>query len=82
VIFLTYSGQKKFKKNLDLSPLYDKIKLLNRKKEAPMELCMNCNENSVDTLELYCTHCSLNMLAESMQYADEINSLFLTAEAK
>ncbi len=47
-----------------------------------MELCMNCNENSVDTLEIYCAHCSLEMLAESMQYTDEINSLFLTAEAK
>ena len=47
-----------------------------------MELCMNCNENSVDTLEIYCNHCSLDMLAESMQYTDEINSLFLTAEAK
>jgi hypothetical protein len=47
-----------------------------------MELCMNCNENSVDTLELYCTHCSLNMLAELMQYSDEIDQLFVTAEAK
>ena len=47
-----------------------------------MELCMNCNENSVDTLEIYCPHCALNMYAELMQYSDEINSLFITAEAK
>jgi len=47
-----------------------------------MDTCMNCNENSVDVTELYCNHCSLNMLAELMQYSDEINSLFLTAEAK
>ena len=46
-----------------------------------MELCMNCNENSVDTLEIYCPHCSLTMLADSMQYADEINQLFLVKEA-
>lgn len=44
--------------------------------------CMKCNENIVDILELYCSHCSLEILAESMQYADEINSLFITAEAK
>jgi hypothetical protein len=47
-----------------------------------MELCMNCNENSVDTLEIYCPHCALEMYAELMQHSDEINSLFLTAEAK
>jgi len=43
--------------------------------------CMNCNENAVDVMELYCTHCSLNMLAESMQYTDELNQLFLVKEA-
>jgi hypothetical protein len=69
--------------DLYLSVAWYKIILLNRKKEAPMDYtCMKCNENAVDVTELYCTHCSLNMLAESMQYADEINSLFLTAEAK
>jgi hypothetical protein len=47
-----------------------------------MELCMNCNENSVDTLEIYCPHCALDMYAELMQYSDEIDQLFVTAEAK
>jgi hypothetical protein len=32
--------------------------------------CMKCNENTVDVLELYCSHCSLEMLADSMQYTD------------
>ena len=29
------------------------------------ETCMKCNENSVDITELYCQHCSLDLLAEA-----------------
>lgn len=47
-----------------------------------MELCMNCNENSVDNLEIYCPHCALEMYAELMQYETELNNLWTTAEAK
>ena len=43
-------------------------------------LCMNCNENAVDTLEIYCQHCCLNMLAEAMQYSEELDQLFITKE--
>lgn len=46
-----------------------------------LDVCMNCKENAVDSLELYCNHCSLIMLADSMQYADEIDQLFLVKEA-
>jgi hypothetical protein len=45
------------------------------------ETCMNCNENSVGTTELYCFHCSLDQLAEAMINSDYINQLFLTKEA-
>ena len=43
--------------------------------------CMKCNENIVDILELYCSHCSLEMLAESMIDYDLIDQLFLAKEA-
>ena len=46
-----------------------------------MDICMKCNENAVDTLELYCQHCSLEMLADSMIDFEEIEQLFITAEA-
>lgn len=45
------------------------------------ELCMNCNENSVDTTELYCPHCSLDLLAEAMINSELIDQLFTTQEA-
>lgn len=40
--------------------------------------CMKCNENAVDVTELYCSHCSLAMLADSMIDYDQ---LFLVKEA-
>ena len=43
--------------------------------------CMKCNENIVDILELYCSHCSLEMLAESMENSDLIDQLFILQEA-
>ena len=68
--------------DLYLSPPWYKIILLNRKKEAPMDYtCMKCNENAVDVTELYCSHCSLDMLAESMIDSDLIDQLFLVKEA-
>lgn len=45
------------------------------------ELCMKCNENSVDITELYCPHCSLDLLAESMINSEYIDQLWLTKEA-
>lgn len=45
------------------------------------DLCLNCNENAVDTLEIYCPYCAMEFHAEMMQYADEIDKLFITAEA-
>jgi len=45
------------------------------------ELCMNCNENAVDTTELYCFHCSLDQLAEAMINSELIDQLFVTREA-
>lgn len=46
------------------------------------DLCMNCNENAIDTLEIYCPHCALEMYAELMQYETELDNLWTTAEAK
>jgi hypothetical protein len=46
------------------------------------DTCMKCNENSVDTLEIYCQHCSLDLLAEAMIDSEYLDQLFLTAEAK
>ena len=46
-----------------------------------MDLCLNCNENAIDTLEIYCPHCALEMYAELMQYSDEIDQLFTVKEA-
>ena len=46
------------------------------------DTCMKCNENSVDITELYCSHCSLDLLAEAMINSEHIDQLFLTAEAK
>jgi hypothetical protein len=43
--------------------------------------CMKCNENAVDVTELYCQHCSLDLLAESMIDYDLIDQLFLVKEA-
>jgi hypothetical protein len=42
---------------------------------------MKCNENVVDVIELYCGHCSLDMLAEAMLNSDLINQLFTVKEA-
>jgi hypothetical protein len=65
-----------------LSVPWYRIILLNRKKEAPMDYtCMKCNENSVDVTELYCSYCSLEMLAESMENSDLIDQLFILQEA-
>jgi hypothetical protein len=66
-----------------LSVPWYRIILLNRKKATPMTeyTCMKCNENIVDILELYCSHCSLEMLAESMIDYDLIDQLFLAKEA-
>lgn len=44
--------------------------------------CMKCNENIVEITELYCGHCSLDLLAEAMINSELIDSLWLTAEAK
>ena len=43
--------------------------------------CINCNENAVDVTELYCQHCSLEMLADSMIDSDLISQLFILEEA-
>ena len=45
------------------------------------DTCMKCNENSVDVTELYCQHCSLDLLAEAMVNSDYYNQLFVTGEA-
>ncbi len=44
--------------------------------------CMQCNENSVDTTELYCFRCYLDREVEAMIEYGYLDSLFLTAEAK
>jgi hypothetical protein len=44
-------------------------------------VCMKCNENEVEVTELYCGHCSLELLAESMVDFDLIDQLFLVKEA-
>ena len=44
--------------------------------------CMKCNENAVDVTELYCQHCSLEMLANSMIDSELIDQLFILQEAK
>ena len=45
------------------------------------DLCMKCNENAIDKLEIYCQHCSLDQLAEAMINSEYLDQLFLTQEA-
>jgi hypothetical protein len=45
-----------------------------------LDTCMKCNENAVDTLELYCQHCSLELLAEAMENSEILDQLWLTKE--
>ena len=46
-----------------------------------LDTCLQCKENAVEEIELYCSHCSLDMLAEAMLNSDLINQLFTVKEA-
>ena len=46
------------------------------------DLCLQCNENSVDITELYCFTCYLDREAEAMIDYANINQLFVTGEAR
>ena len=46
------------------------------------DVCLQCNENSVDVTELYCFRCYLDREVEAMIEYAYIDQLFTTTEAK
>lgn len=46
-----------------------------------LDTCLECKENEVEAIELYCSHCSLDMLAQNMINSDYLNQLFTVKEA-
>jgi hypothetical protein len=45
------------------------------------DVCLDCNENSVDVTELYCFRCYLDREVEDMLEYDYLDQLFLTKES-
>ena len=45
------------------------------------DVCLDCNENPVDTTELYCFRCYLDREVEAMIGYDLIDQLWTTQEA-
>jgi hypothetical protein len=45
------------------------------------DVCLDCNENSVDVTEFYCFRCYLDREVEAMLEYDYLDQLFLTKES-